>query len=301
MAARSSSLAALLSLSALACGGEGVARGDAAGEAAGRCEGGEPLIFLVRTLAFARVDEAGVSSGFDLDGAVSDGSDAQGCGVTDFVSPEGAAGVDNGWAGVQPALDLTEAVAIESLVQSSIEAGNLLILAEITGIDDLEDDDCVNLRILRASGTPMLGTDGLILSGQTFDVEEGIPAVTVAGARIEGGAVLAGPLDLAIPITVFDVSLDFLFTRGGFRLDLEDREHGSGVMGGGTSTADLVTVAEANDAEGLLGGIMKSLLDQNADLWPDDQGVCQDISVNFELDAVSAFLYDSAAARAPRR
>ncbi len=284
-------VAALVALQA-GCRAEEEPGNTAEGSSAGTCEGGEPVVGLLRTLAFVRADADGVSEGFDLDGAVSTESDAIGCGIADYVDPEGHTGIDNAWARVQPALDLTEAAAIEGLIQSSIEAGNLLLMYQITGVDDLVNDDCVDFTVLRGTGTPMLGTDGLILSGQTFDRDLSIPAVHVGQASIVDGVLIAAPLELSIPLTVFDVNVDFKVQGGAFRVNLEDAENASGVMGGGTNIDALVEVAETNNVDAALAGIMQSLLDASADLWPDEGGVCHDISVNFEYDAVSAYFYE---------
>src|SRR5690349_652528 len=79
----------------------------------------EPEALVVREILLGRIED-GVSEGFDLDGVVSEEDGATGCGVGDTVTPEGVPGVDNALARLIPLLELTEAVAVEGLIQNSI-------------------------------------------------------------------------------------------------------------------------------------------------------------------------------------
>ena len=66
--------------------------------------------------------------------------------------PNGNPGIDNAFSALIPALESTEAVALESLVQDSINNGNLLLMVEITGVDNWQNDDCVDVSIWRGQG-----------------------------------------------------------------------------------------------------------------------------------------------------
>jgi len=140
---------------------------------------------VVRTLGIGRVAE-GISAGFDLDASVTAPGGPTGCGVGDHVDPDGTTGIDNAFAGLMPFLDSTEAAALEPLLQQKINEGELTLLIEIAGLDDTEQDDCVAVRMLRGSGLPQLGTDGLILEDQTFELDETVqvlPSVVIVFAQ----------------------------------------------------------------------------------------------------------------------
>lgn len=62
----------------------------------------------------------------------------------------------------------------------------------------------------------------------------------------------------------------------------------------GRHQAGDLTGAETNNVDAALAGILQSLFDTIADLWPDEGGPCHDNSVNFEYEAVSAFFYKDA-------
>lgn len=252
---------------------------------------GETHVFVVSVLLWGRAAD-GVSDGFDLDGIVSNSNDPRGCKIEDYVSPEGVTGIDNGFARVLPALELTEAVAVEGLIAQSIADGNLLITLELSGVDDLQNDDCVDLTIARATGDVLLGTDGLLLDGQTLVRDPTLPSTTFSDLSIVDGRLVATPLDWSLPLTVFNVSLDFELMDGAVRLDLGPDGGAAGVFGGGVSVDYIVNVAAAENVDAELVGLMSTLLDSYADLEPDADGVCQTVSVNFEVEAIDAFLYE---------
>ena len=90
-------------------------------------EGGETITAVVNTLTYARQVD-GIANGFNLDGVISDTSDETGCFKPDLVGPDGTQGVDNAFSALIPALESTEAVALETLIQTSINSGELLLM-----------------------------------------------------------------------------------------------------------------------------------------------------------------------------
>lgn len=257
---------------------------------AGTCDGGEPLVAVVQALSFAHATD-GVSTGFDLDGRVSDDYDDMGCGIEDYTDPEGTTGIDNGFARLLPALELTEFAAVQGLIYQAIASGELMIIVEITGLDDLEHDDCVTVTLSRADGTPSLGTDGLLESGQTLERNPDVPTTTATGS-IEGGRLVAGPVDLALPLQVFDVSLNFAMTEGALRVDFDPDGNGVGVVGGAVEVDYILSVAATNGVDDRLVGLMETLMGDAADLKPNEAGECTYVSTNFDLVTIPAYLFD---------
>ena len=97
----------------------------------------DTVVALVSSLGFARRDEEGHTSGFDLDGDVTELGDSRGCGIPDQTSAEGVPGIDSAFSGILPALEATQAVAVNGLIEDSILSGELLILLELSRVDDL--------------------------------------------------------------------------------------------------------------------------------------------------------------------
>jgi hypothetical protein len=133
----------------------------------------ETLLAAVNTLGFTRSESPGVAPGFNLDDRVSDTSDVRTCRKPDFTSPEGEPGIDNQLATLVPLFEVVGIGAVEGLVQNSIKEGGLLIMLEAGDVNDRVDDPEITLQLRLGQGTPLLGTDGLLLSGQTFHAHEG--------------------------------------------------------------------------------------------------------------------------------
>jgi hypothetical protein len=249
---------------------------------------GDEQLYVIQSMWFLRGD-AGVSDGFDLDGA--DG-DAIGCYVPDFTSPDGARGIDNAFAYVLPLLELTEAAAVEGLVQTAIASGELLITLDLSELDDDSDDACVDLAIGRALGPPLLGTDGLVLSGQTFDPNPDVTPVALPDVAMDGG-VLRAPVSLSVPLQIFNVSLDFQLLDGMIELDRQPDGSVTGKFAGGVEIQSIIDVAGAENVDSQLQGIVEGLMDTYGDLKPDETGQCTRISMGFSFTAVPAFWFPS--------
>jgi len=232
---------------------------------------------------FGRIDN-GVTRGVDLDG------DAQDCGHEDYVDPDGNTGIDNALGGLLPLLDLTEFTAVEVYLQDTINWGELLLMVEMEDVDDVENDPCVNVNLLRGLGEPTVGTDKIIESGQTFDRDLDLPMSRSEGMAIEGGRLTASPLDLPLPVQYFDDHLTIHFQEGTLRHDIGEDGHGTGFLAGGVRSQDIVDFVDGRgDID--VGDLLISMLDTNSDLWPDENGVCQGFSAVLEFKTKPAFFY----------
>ncbi|MEZ4240775.1 MAG: hypothetical protein R3F59_32400 [Myxococcota bacterium] len=262
------------------------------------CEGGGEALYVVRSLYFQRPEEGvdGVCDGFDLDGIDTPDGGVEGCGIPDFVGPDGGGGVDNAFAYLLPALEATEAKAVESLVQAAIESGELLITLDQQGVSG-PDDACTSLTVGRAlgpplAGAPLIGADGLLLAGQTFAPDPSLPATTVDGVALSDGGFEA-PLELSLPLQVFDVALDFSLLEGRVRARLDDDGVLRGLFAGGVDVDYLLSIAAEENVDSALEGILAQLLGTWSDLAPDERGVCTRVSMTFRFEAVPAFWYRS--------
>lgn len=253
--------------------------------------GGETLAVVMDTLVFGRRDESGAAWGFDLDGHVSTPSDAEGCYRADLVDPEGRTGVDSAFSGMVPALEATEAGAVEGLIADSINTGELLLIAELTGVDDRVDDDCVDVTVWRGVGTPMVGTDGTLLDGQSFAVDPSLSSETVRCGTLAGGRLLAGPFALDLPLQVLDVAVDFHVQDARLRLDLAEDGTAWGYFGGGVPTADILRIVQEEGDLEPIKDLVVGLVEAAADLRT-ASGSCDGLSIVFEYTGEPAFVVD---------
>ncbi len=252
---------------------------------------GATVTYVMRQISFAR-SEGGVAWGFNLDDSVSEIGDPNGCGKQDLTDPEGQPGIDNAFAGLLPTLEQTEAAAVSGLLQASVTSGELLIAMELQGVDDLQNDDCVAINFGAATGTPLLGTDGLILPGQTFSRELDEDSARVEGARIEDGRLIFGADEFGIQIQILDAKLDLGLYKGQVHVDIDPDGGGATGFFGGAFSIDYMTNELGMYA---IDAALKDLLNQALPIAADmkgESGTCDHLSVALEYEAVPAFFFD---------
>ena len=247
--------------------------------------------WVIDSLYFARVTD-GVSDGFDLDGLASTGSGTDGCGRADFTSPSGEPGIDNAFGEVIPALENTEFVAAEALINDTIKTGELMLLVSMNHVDDAANDDCIDLSLGRATGDPMLGTDEAFLPGQTLSRDPAFENAVVSDTFIKDGVAMGRPISATIPLQVLDASLEFEVLDGAVRLEQHEDGMASGVFAGGLDIATVIYVASNEGIAQELKDILASVLYVVADLAPNENGECEQLSVTFAFTATPVYLFD---------
>ncbi len=255
--------------------------------------GAPDTVLFFRGITFARADEANVSAGFDLDGRVSDRGDFDSCRKADFTSPDGTPGIDNQISELLPIIEMqTGGLRLDDVLQTAINNGQLLIALEVLDLDDPMNDPCVTVRLRPVVGMPLIGTDGRVLPGQTFDVSPDGEVSTVEGARLVDGVLEVGPAPVALPVQILDARFTLHVEDARMRLERQDDGSWQGALGGGISVAEMIQVAQGLTIPSDLMGAVNLVLRTNADLARDESGDCQQISATLVVDGVTAFLYD---------
>lgn len=255
------------------------------------CDGDGPeQVLVARRIVFARADETGtISEGFDLDG----GDGSIGCGVDDYVDPDGVSGIDNAMAGLIPVLETTEAAVIEPLMQDSVNGGALLLMFGLTDFDDEAADECVDVEVFKGLGIPMIGNDGWMLPNQTFGVNPDTPVTPAPTASLVEGRLDVGPIE-AVDLTLVVLDLNTTVTLSDVQVRLEPMGNGTwqGIVAGGVAVQDIVDVATLQNVDPAVFDLIEPVLNLLADLDPDESGQCQRISMTLLFEAVPAFVYE---------
>lgn len=256
---------------------------------AGKTCSGVTRSAVVTKLAFTREEPKGVAPGFDLDGQVSTGNDDLSCRKRDFTDPEGRTGIDNQLASLLPEVEALVGDAVDGLVQGAINDGLLLIALDFEGLDDLQNDDCFGLSVGLAQGKPALGTDGVIEGFQTFTSRTDTRPSKGTQGRIENGLMTIGPMNVQIPLKLFDVSFTLKIYDAYFRFRVDEDGFLDGYLGGGLVPDELIDGIK--DGAGLddIIPIVRTVLKTSADLKPDAEGACQQLSLAITVKAAPAF------------
>jgi hypothetical protein len=249
---------------------------------------------VARSIRFARLDMAGHSEGFDLDGRVSAGTDPETCRHADVTSASGEQGIDNQIAALVPLIEMQAGgVTLDQILQTAINDGQLLLGIDLLGADDLHDDACVSVQTRALTGTPSLGTDGMVEIGQTFDQKPGTEITVMDGGRIVNGVLDVGPHDIALPVAILDARFTLHVHDALMHIELDDGGVWRGKVGGGISIEELITVAQGLNIPSSLMGAAMLLLQNNADLARDPMtGRCTQVSATLLFESVTAFVYD---------
>jgi hypothetical protein len=254
------------------------------------CAPGRARSSIVTKLAFTREAPKGVAPGFDLDKRVSDGSDEESCLRVDFTDAEGTPGIDNQLAALLPDIEGVVGNAVDGLIQGAINNGELLIMMELDSVDDPVNDACVHQNVQLAKGLPMLGTDGVIEGFQTFRLDTQAPLNRAENGKISGGVVTAGPVELGIPIKIFDVNFILKIHQAYFHYTMDEDGYIAGYLGGGIVPDEVIEGLKDGAGLGDILPIFRLALKSSADLDPDENGKCRQVSAALEFKAAPAFI-----------
>ena len=247
--------------------------------------------FVISTMEFTELEDDGSVWGFNLDGLVTEGGDSSGCGKADLVDPEGKTGIDNAFVGLMPIIENTEAAAVRGLLQDAVDSGELLVLVEITGLDDYQNDDCVTVAMSPAVGTPMVGTDGAMLDSQSFARDPDYPPSVVSGVSVVNGRLVAQGFPITLSLQILDAPLVLSIPDGAIQVDLDaDGNGASGHFGGGFSIDYLMQVLDENAIDDTLTELLRDVLPAVADL-DGEAGSCEYLSVDLQYEAIPAYFY----------
>lgn len=265
------------------------------------CEGGDTHTYVLSYIDLGR-PAGGLTPGFNLDGRISDETDAMGCFQADGTSPppDSIMGVDNQIGGLAATIETATGTDIEMSFQSSINEGNLLILARVSHVDSLENDDCVDLEVMfgvlpEGTMAPMVGGDDRLVAGQTFDLRSSslmmdrmtaltqIENATIIAGRVQGSTSAAFPMQFpdgmggTVTVTLRDPQA---------RADISASGLTNGVIGGWVENDELVTAVAGM---GVNPTLAMTVIESEADMNPVG-GSCEAISGAFVYEATTAVI-----------
>ena len=232
--------------------------------------------------------------GFDLDGKVSEEGEEESCGHGDLASLEGTAGIDNQFAKVWDIIEPLVGEQVNALLLEAINEGRFLLVIELSEVDDLINDNDVTLTLMRGKLQPQVGASGFLLPSQTYGIDPDFPVSQITGAAIVNGVLEAGPIEVRIPIEIFDANFVMTIAAGRVRVSI-DPETGAftGMVGGTVNVQDIMDELLSTGA-GAEAELIKPFLENNADLNKVGD-VCEGLSsaIGFESTAGYVIHYPS--------
>jgi hypothetical protein len=242
-------------------------------------------VWLIDSLQFGRI-ESNVSEGFDLDDLI-----GVQCARRDYTDPDGRRGIDNALAGLLPVVEAQAVggVHLDYLLEDSIAAGQILLAFELEGAEEVIDDGCVGVRMRRLSGEPLLGTDNLLLGGQTLYPDATAPMSELGTAAMLAGELETDAADIVLPISILDARFTLNIRDGRVRIIRVTEDRIEGVIAGGIDIEEIFAVVATLNIPSDLMATAEALIRNNADLALVD-GACSQLSAVLVFTAVPGFI-----------
>ena len=211
-------------------------------------------------------------------------------------APDNGSGIDNALGG-----DLGNLA--NSSLQDSVDDASVLLLVEVKGVDNFTNDNCVGVNFFLGAlpaGTmaPMLGADGHIAPGQTFDLSADsfadgmagtMPRIQFGSARIVAGRLQAGPADFPLALNLLGAELNLTIKDAQLRFDITESTMSVGVLGGSLNTAQVIMTVNSIPDLAMYASVVEDTLTGLADI--DENGSpdsCEAGSIALKLSGVSA-------------
>lgn len=234
-------------------------------------------------------------NGFDLDGVDSQGDGV--CPHTDYVSADGEPGIDFAFLHV---IDMVRPARPGQTIQVVLEAapsqGLVKVGIRISGVDDFDNDDEVEVFVTTTRDTPLLGTDGKIIAGSSVASDDDPAFQSRFKGSIKDGVLVAGPGDIAVGKVNLLVVEDRVITLKDamIRATVTERSDGAlevdSVLGGWWRREDMVdAIGQAVLAIGGNPGELDCVLDSHMDHAMDGT-TCDAMSMIFRVKAISGFI-----------
>lgn len=251
-------------------------------------------VLVADTILVGREVEPGIAVGFDLDGRVDTAPAPESCRQRDFTGVDGTPGVDNQFARLAPLIEAAGGQALEALVQQGINDGNLLIVFEIIGLDDLLNDDSVSINLMRGVGEPTLNADSRIAADQTFDIDPEAQYTGADGLEVVDGVLRVEGLEFTLPVYVFEYNFPMDITDSVIELTFHEDGTASGVLAGAVRVENVEYLADIAAINDDLRNLLINIVNSNADMIRNEEGKCEAFSVAFTFTTTTAFLFGDA-------
>lgn len=253
-------------------------------------------------------------AGLDLDGVASTRARGGQCAHDDFTSPDGQTGIDNQhWRLV----GCTRGYQPDGQIQRGADSGSFIkegipILMEVTGVDDVRNDDDVRVRFASSADIITLDAASGVVPWTSMDLYEDPAYVSEQTAgRITDGILTIEPVDVRLRYRQQVIDFEYYFRGLQVRAEVLPDGGLKGMIGAywdidnmfrlrnDHRTRNRHTGRGASDALGFMCAGMYHALPRLADGHPDPEtGACTSISTAYHFEAAPAFVIDPGVAAA---
>jgi dienelactone hydrolase len=248
---------------------------------------------------FQTFEAPGTVDGWDLDGVASRRDDGRHCAHDDFAGPLGDDAFDlQLWRAVGCIRGFQPGELTDIVVDQAVRDGSMTILVEVRGLDDWEADDAVRVQVFGSLDAPPVGATGAVLPFGTLTVHpDGRYRGTVGTGTVSNGVLIAGPMDVRVPINIQIVAGDLTFRHAYLRLARQPDGAVRGQIFGYQPVEEFYDIfgRKAGQAGALaLGytctGFHAALVSAADGDYDPTTGRCTSLSTGYSFSAVPAFI-----------
>ncbi len=255
---------------------------------------------------FKTFDGAAEVVGLDLDGVDSKRDDGSACAHDDFTSPDGTTGIDaQHWR----LMGCTKGYQPDGQIDRLYRSGNMIkegfpILIELSGVDDTQNDDEVEMRIYSSEDSVTLDASGEVMRDLSLKVHpERKYWSDAAKGRIENGVLTTDPIDVRLRFKQQVIDGEFYYRDVQVRADMRSDGTIDGILGFYWDADNFYTTNNdhyigenhtgrvAAETRGYMCAGIYHAIQRMADGHPDPEtGRCTSISAAMHFSGTPAFL-----------
>ena len=246
-----------------------------------------------------RIVKGKFAYGLDLDGSDGTTTPVYNCPHENFVGPNGERGIDNQmYRAVGCIKGRRQGSEMYEYFNTNMRQGDYTILIELTGVDDLKNDNEVQVGFYAGQDAMMNSIDGRVaLTNTSLRVHHDRHYHAVTRGKIVAGVLTTEPVDVLFKAG--PEMAPYRFRDARFRGEIQPDGSLKGTLGGYEDIATIYSNLSAdrelveNDHEGPMTcpGLYYAL-QRLADAYPDTPGGgrCKWMSSAYEVEAVPAFV-----------
>ena len=247
---------------------------------------------------FRTITHTGTAPGMNLDNDDGSGAaPANVCRHDNFTSPGGTKGIDNQWWRLMGCVKYYRPGGdIEKTALSIIRNGEVSIMLEVTGVDDMRNDPEVEVGFYSSSEPVQTDGSGAVMSGTSLMVHENKRFHAIARGRIENGVLTTEPADVHLQDKALIIDNEWFLKAARLRLEIAPDGTAKGMLAGYYDVETFYNyIRQSHVATSVNGGYtcpsLYLALHRLADGFPDAKtGECTAISTAFVLEAVPGFV-----------
>jgi hypothetical protein len=262
-----------------------------------------------------RTGDGTVAYGLDLDGTSDGAAKANTCAHGNFTSPAGDKGVDNQLYRILGCINgyrpesRFQGNALKDFATSARQDGALTTLIEVTGIDDIRNDDRVEIGVYSSTNPTAYDSSRIGVPYVSYTATDNPAWRTVTTGKIVDGVLTSDPVDLRFDYYIgqgLKDHNDLLIKGARFRLEIGEDGNAKGVLAG---YSDVETFYRSEFGQnypvlpqsyGYTCPAVYAAMWKLADGHPDPKtGQCTSISSAFEIRATPAFVVHPKVIKAP--